>query len=165
MSKLKPGRALRRSEWEQQQGSLHQVQSSCSCLAGEETSYFSWGTGKTRSWSKKTIIMVALCFCNPFWVHILLLTEFTSLLAWIGFRGGSVVKTPSANAGDESSNPGSGRSPGGRNATHSSILAWEITWTERILVGYSPWSSKRVKHDLATKQHQQQTANLEILVA
>ena len=98
-------------------------------------------------------------------MHILLLTEFTSLLPWIGFRGGSVVKTPSANAGDASSNPGSGRFPGGRNATHSSILAWEITWTERILVGYSPWSCKRVKHDLATKQHQQQTANLEILVA
>ena len=63
-------------------------------------------------------------------MHILLLTEFTSLLPWIGFRGGSVVKNPSANAGDASSNPGSGRSPGGRNATHSSVLAWEIPWTE-----------------------------------
>ena len=52
-----------------------------------------------------------------------------------------------------------------RMAMHSSILAWEIPWTERILVGYSPWSCKRVKHDLATKQHQPQTANLEILVA
>ena len=26
-------------------------------------------------------------------------------------------------------------------ATHSSILAWEIPWTEE-LVGYSPWGSK-----------------------
>ena len=26
-------------------------------------------------------------------------------------------------------------------ATHSSILAWEIPWTEG-LVGYSPWSCK-----------------------
>ena len=34
-------------------------------------------------------------------------------------------------------------------ATHSSILAWEIPWTE---VGYSPWSYKRVGHDLETKQ-------------
>ena len=26
--------------------------------------------------------------------------------------------------------PGSGRSPGGGHATHSSILAWRIPWTE-----------------------------------
>ena len=26
--------------------------------------------------------------------------------------------------------PGSGRSPGGEMATHSSILAWKIQWTE-----------------------------------
>ena len=29
-----------------------------------------------------------------------------------------------------SSIPGSGSSPGGGMATHSSILAWEIPWTE-----------------------------------
>ena len=27
-------------------------------------------------------------------------------------------------------------------ATHSSILAWIIPWTERSLVGYSPWGRK-----------------------
>jgi len=32
-------------------------------------------------------------------------------------------------------------------ATHSSILAWEIPWTEE-LVSYSPWGHK----DLVTKQ-------------
>ena len=32
-------------------------------------------------------------------------------------------------------------------ATHSSILAWKISWTEE-LVGYSPWG-RRVGHDLA----------------
>ena len=32
-------------------------------------------------------------------------------------------------------------------ATHSSILAWEIPWTEeRNLAGYSPWG-RRVAHD------------------
>jgi len=39
---------------------------------------------------------------------------------------------PSANARDirdASSIPGWGRSPGGRQATHSSILAWRIPWT------------------------------------
>ena len=43
-----------------------------------------------------------------------------------------VVKNPPANAGDArdtDSIPGSGRSPGVRNGTHSSILAWRITWT------------------------------------
>jgi len=36
-------------------------------------------------------------------------------------------------------------------ATHSSILAWKILWTEeRSLVGYSPWAA-RVGHDLVTK--------------
>ena len=29
-------------------------------------------------------------------------------------------------------------------ATHSSILAGEIPWTERSLVGYSPWGSKEL---------------------
>ena len=33
-------------------------------------------------------------------------------------------------AGDMSSIPGSGRSPGIEKATHSSILAWKIPWTE-----------------------------------
>ena len=41
-----------------------------------------------------------------------------------------MVKNPPANAGDVGSIPGSGRSPGEANGTHSSILAWEIPWTE-----------------------------------
>ena len=36
-------------------------------------------------------------------------------------------------------------------AVHSSILAWEIGWTEK-LGGYSLWGCKRVGHDLVTKQ-------------
>ena len=44
-----------------------------------------------------------------------------------------VVKNPPANAGDmrdAGSIPGLGTSPGGGHATHSSILAWRIPWTE-----------------------------------
>ena len=33
-------------------------------------------------------------------------------------------------------------------ATHSSILVWRIPWTERSLVGYSPWG-QRVRDDRA----------------
>ena len=63
-----------------------------------------------------------------------------------GFPGGSVVKNLPANAGDMGSIPGSGRSPGEGNTTHSSILAWRIPWTAS-LVGYSPWGSQKVGLD------------------
>ena len=49
----------------------------------------------------------------------------------MGFSGGSGVKNPPANAQDTGSIPGSGRSPGEGNGTHSSILVWEIPWTEQ----------------------------------
>ena len=39
-------------------------------------------------------------------------------------------------------------------ATHFSILAWEIPWTEDP-DGYSRWDHKRVGRDLVTKQQQQ----------
>ena len=48
----------------------------------------------------------------------------------LGFPGGSVVKSPTINAEDAGSIPGSGRSLEKEMATHSSILAWEIPWTE-----------------------------------
>ena len=47
-----------------------------------------------------------------------------------GFPGGSVVKNPLANAGDAGFVPGSARPPKEGNGNHSSILAWEIPWTE-----------------------------------
>ena len=34
-------------------------------------------------------------------------------------------------------------------ATHSSILAWEIPWTEEMM-DYSPWGHKRVRHNSVT---------------
>ena len=43
----------------------------------------------------------------------------------LGFPGGSEVKASACNA-----IPVLGRSPGKGNATHSSILAWRIPWTE-----------------------------------
>ena len=36
-------------------------------------------------------------------------------------------------------------------ATHSSILAWEVPWTEKP-DGYSPWSFKRIRHELVIEQ-------------
>jgi len=48
----------------------------------------------------------------------------------LGFPGGSVSKESICYAGDMASISGEGRSPGGGHGTHSSILAWEIPWTE-----------------------------------
>ena len=42
-------------------------------------------------------------------------------------------------------------------ATHSSILAWEIPWTEEP-GRLQPMRSQRVRHDLVTKQQQEQEA-------
>jgi len=44
--------------------------------------------------------------------------------------GGSDGKESTCDAGDLGSIPGLGRSPRGGMTTHSSILAWRITWTE-----------------------------------
>ena len=41
-----------------------------------------------------------------------------------------MVKNLPTSAGDVGSIPGLGRFPGQEIATHSSILAWEILWTE-----------------------------------
>ena len=41
-------------------------------------------------------------------------------------------------------------------ATHSSILAWRILWTEETDRLHSPWGQKRVTCNLATKQQEQQ---------
>ena len=60
-----------------------------------------------------------------------------------------MVKNPPANAGDirdVSSIPRWGRSPGEGMATHSSILAWRLPWTEE-LDGLQSAGLQRVGHD------------------
>ena len=47
-----------------------------------------------------------------------------------GLPGGSDCKESARNAADLGLIPGSGRSPREGHATHSSILAWSIPWTE-----------------------------------
>ena len=46
------------------------------------------------------------------------------------FPDGSDGKASAYDVGDPGLIPGSGRSPGGGNGNHSSILAWKIPWTE-----------------------------------
>ena len=71
----------------------------------------------------------------------------------MGFAGDSVVKNPPANEEDMGSIPGLGRSSGGGNGTHSSVLAWRIPWTEEP-GGLQSMGLQRVGHDLTTKQQQ-----------
>ena len=64
----------------------------------------------------------------------------------MGFPGGSALKNLPANAGDAGSIPESGRAPGEEMATHSSLPAWEVPWTEES-GGLQSMGSLRVGHD------------------
>ena len=65
------------------------------------------------------------------------------------FPGGTVVKNLSVNVGDKRDVgliPGLERSPEQEMAAHSSILAWEIPWTEEP-AGLQSMGLKRVGHN------------------
>ena len=64
------------------------------------------------------------------------------------FCGGSDSKESAFNTGHMGSIPGSEKSPGEVLATHSSILAWRIPWTEEP-GRLQSIGSQRVKHDWA----------------
>jgi len=61
-----------------------------------------------------------VCVCVYIYIYIYI---------W-GFPGGSVGKESTCNAGTMGTRLGLGRSMDKRMATHSTILAWEIPWTE-----------------------------------
>ena len=63
-----------------------------------------------------------------------------------GFPGGSEIKASACNVGDLGSIPGLGRSLEKEMATHSSILAWRIPWTEEP-GGLQSTGSQKVGHD------------------
>ena len=65
---------------------------------------------------------------------------------FMSFPGGSDGKASACNAGDLGSVPGSGRSPGEENGSHSSILAWKIPWTEEP-GGLQSMGLQKVGHD------------------
>ena len=63
-------------------------------------------------------------------VDYISMSSFLDSILLKGFPGGPVVKNLPANAGDMGLIPGSERALGKEMATYSSILAWEIPWTE-----------------------------------
>ena len=63
----------------------------------------------------------------------------------MGFPCSSVGKESACSAEDPGSIPG-GRSPGEEMATHSSVLAWKISWIEEP-DGLQSMGLQRVGHD------------------
>ena len=59
------------------------------------------------------------------------------------FSGGAVVKNPLTSRRQRVRSLGWENTLEEGMATHSSILAWEIPWTE-VLAGYTPWGSKEL---------------------
>ena len=68
----------------------------------------------------------------------------------VGFPGGSDGKESACSAGDlQCSIPGWGRSHGQGMVSHSSFLAWRISWTEEP-GGQQSMGSQRVGHNRVT---------------
>ena len=66
-----------------------------------------------------------------------------SYTSFRGFPGGSVVKNSPANAGDLSSTPVLGRSPGEGNGDPLQYSCLENPHGQRSLAGYSPLGDKQ----------------------
>ena len=74
-----------------------------------------------------------------------------------GFPGGSVIKTPPANAGDTKRlwfDPWIGKIPWRRKWQPTPIFLPGISHRQRSLVSYSPCGCVKVGHDLATEQQE-----------
>ena len=61
----------------------------------------------------------------------------------MGFPGGTDGKESTCNAGDLSSIPGLGRSPGGEHGNPLLYSCLENPHEQRSLAGYSPWGHKQ----------------------
>ena len=74
----------------------------------------------------------------------------------MGFQGDSMVKNPPAIQVTRVQTLGQEDPLEKKTVADSSILG--KSYGPRSLVGYSPWDSKRVRHNLAAKQKQQITS-------
>ena len=102
-------------------------------------------------------ILIHQCFLNSiFHQMIIVLLWISNILsiALLGFPGGSVIKNLPANEEMWVWSLGEEDPLEKEVATHSSILAWEIPWTEKW-AGHRSQGHKRLRHDLVTKQQQQ----------
>ena len=65
----------------------------------------------------------------------------------MGFPGGSVVKNPPANSGEEAWTPGSGSSPGGGNGNPLQYSCLENSTDREEPGGLQSMGLQRVRHD------------------
>ena len=91
--------------------------------------------------------------CKSDWTDYVSIIIIFILYNYYGFPGGSVVKNPPANTGEAGSISGQENPLVKELATHSSILVWEIPWTEEP---GGLWFAGLLKfgHNLPTKQQQ-----------
>ena len=71
-----------------------------------------------------------------------------------GFLGCSVVKNTPANVRDMGVIPGSGRFPRRKKWQPTPVFLPGKSHRQRTLIGYSLWSHKSIRYDLATQQQQ-----------
>ena len=75
-------------------------------------------------------VFISILFIENYFIIKLWAIFCTNIDVLLGFSHGSVVKNLPANAGDAASIPGWKDPLKKGMATYSSILAWEIPWTE-----------------------------------
>ena len=92
-----------------------------------------------------------ICFASkPIYIYYILLHLYViylfniHLCLYIGVPGGSVVKNPPANAGDQGSIPGLGRRPGGGNGNPLQYSCLENpmdegAWWATVHGGHKSW--------------------------
>ena len=125
---------------------------------GQKNIIFTSGKNKIsqiKTWSECGCVEGALRWplmmpCLWIWaglVHLLLTN------GRCGIPGSSVVKNPPTNAGDMSY-PQVRKIPWRRKWQPAPVFLPGKSLRQRILVGYSPWGRKRLRHDLAPKQQQ-----------
>jgi len=102
-----------------------------------------------------------VCEVTPRYVVVKLTSlegEFFFKASQVGFPGCSVVKNPPANAGDMGLILGQEYLLEKEMATHSSILAWKIPWTEEP-GRLQSMGSQRVGHHLIKKTSDRETCS------
>ena len=80
--------------------------------------------------SARNFLTEEFCLTFPDTITVLVIILYLLHLLGNDFPGGSDSKISACNTGDPGSIPGSERYLGKGMATHSSILAWRIPWTE-----------------------------------
>ena len=132
-------------------------------LTVEETQYKWHGQGHTTWPSRAELSFASFSHvkqffppttseCNPFWQISYLKLKDSSQGDWISVSiclGGSAVKNPPTNAGNAGSVLSREDPLEEEMTTHSSILAWKITWTEE-LGGLQSVGSQELDITLAT---------------